>query len=195
MENQEKESGFATDSQIIELFFARSESAIERLSEKYGPSMQNLSQNILHSVPDAEECVSDACLALWNAIPPERPNPLRAYALKITRNLSLTRLRAIRAAKRDAGETLPLDEIADFVPGGDEVESAVECSELTRILNDWLSGLDRVNLYIFMRRYWYADSAETVAGRTGLSVSAVYLRTQRMKASLYKRLQKEGVLS
>ncbi len=181
------------DSQIIALFFERSENAIAELSEKYGKPMHTISYNILHSEQDAEECVNDACLALWNAIPPENPNPLLAYVCKIVRNLSLNRFRHDRAAKRNAGLDTSLDEIADFVPSGETVETRMEREELTRILNDWLGTLDRMNLYVFMRRYWYMDPVGVIAGNVGLTDAAVYLRIDRMKKSLYKRLQKEGV--
>lgn len=181
------------DSQIIALFFARSENAIAELSEKYEKSMLTISRNILQNAEDAEECVNDAYLALWNAIPPNRPNPLMAYVCKIVRNLSLTRFKHNRAAKRSAGSDASLDEIADFIPANETVESRMERAELTRILNDWLGTLDRMNLYVFMRRYWYMDPVGTIAKNTGLTEAAVYLRIDRMKKNLYKRLVKEGV--
>ena len=76
------------DNAIIELFFARSEQAIRELDGKYGKVCHSLSYNILHSRQDAEECVNDAYLGTWNAIPPARPNPLLAFLCKIVRNLS-----------------------------------------------------------------------------------------------------------
>ena len=77
------------DEQIIALFFARSEQAIVELDRKYGAICHALSNNILNSRRDAEECVNDAYLGAWNAIPPARPAPLLAYIAKIVRNLSL----------------------------------------------------------------------------------------------------------
>ena len=79
------------DNAIIELFFARSEQAIRELDGKYGKVCHSLSYNILHSRQDAEECVNDAYLGTWNAIPPARPNPLLAFLCRIVRNLSLMR--------------------------------------------------------------------------------------------------------
>lgn len=52
------------DSQIIDLFFARSEEAIQTLSEKYGAIYRRLSLNILRDPMDVEECVNDAYLAV-----------------------------------------------------------------------------------------------------------------------------------
>ena len=82
------------DSAIIELFFARSEQAIRELDDKYGKVCYSLSYNILNSRQDAEECVNDAYLGTWDAIPPARPNPLLAFLCRIVRNLSLMRYHA-----------------------------------------------------------------------------------------------------
>ena len=67
------------DIKIIDLFFARSELAIEALDGKYGATCHNLSRSILKDQQDAEECVNDAYLGVWNAIPPHRPNPLSVF--------------------------------------------------------------------------------------------------------------------
>lgn len=79
------------DEEIIELFFERSELAISELKAKYGRTCLQTSYNILGDYCDAEECVNDSYLGVWNAIPPTRPNPLLTYVLKIVRNLSLNR--------------------------------------------------------------------------------------------------------
>lgn len=73
------------DIKIIDLFFARSELAIEALDGKYGAICHNLSRSILKDQQDAEECVNDAYLGVWNAIPPHRPNPLSVFVCKIVR--------------------------------------------------------------------------------------------------------------
>ena len=75
------------DEKIIELFFERSEQGIRELDMKYGKICHNLSYNIVNSSRDAEECVNDAYLGAWNAIPPVHPNPLLSYIVKIVRNI------------------------------------------------------------------------------------------------------------
>ena len=77
------------DEKIIDLFFERSEQGIRELDNKYGAICHNLSYNIVNNRQDAEECVNDAYLGAWNAIPPVRPNPLLSYIVKIVRNISL----------------------------------------------------------------------------------------------------------
>ena len=75
------------DEKIIDLFFERSEQGIRELDNKYGAVCHNLSYNIVNNRQDAEECVNDAYLGAWNAIPPVRPNPLLSYIVKIVRNI------------------------------------------------------------------------------------------------------------
>ena len=70
------------DEAIISLFFARSESAITALDEKYGSTCRRISRQILPSIEDVDEVVSDAYLGVWNAIPPEKPNPLSSFLYK-----------------------------------------------------------------------------------------------------------------
>ena len=176
-----------TDEDIIELFFARSDKALEVLAERYGGVMYRVSQNILRNEQDAKECVNDAYLALWNAIPPARPNPLCPYACRVCRNISLTRYRYDRAAKRDRRDDVSLEQLGDVIGAREEEEGA-----LTQLLNEWLGGLNRVNLYIFMRRYWFYDAVSEIARATGLTETAVYLRLDRMKKSLSKFLCKRG---
>ena len=74
------------DDKIIELFYARDENAIAETQKKYGALCLCIASEILALREDAEECVSDVMLALWNAIPPEKPEELRAYVCKAVRN-------------------------------------------------------------------------------------------------------------
>lgn len=77
------------DEKIIRLFYERSEQAISKINAKYGKICQRVLYNILNNRQDAEECVNDAYLGAWNAIPPANPTPLLTYICKIVRNISL----------------------------------------------------------------------------------------------------------
>ena len=91
-----------TDEKIIELFFARSEQGIRELDIKYGKVCRKLSYNIVSNRQDAEECVNDAYLGAWNAIPPAKPDPLLTYVCKIVRNISLNAYYRSESAKRSS---------------------------------------------------------------------------------------------
>mgnify|MGYP000814027337 FL=1 len=97
------------DSQIIDLFFARSELAISELDAKYGKVCHKLAHNILDSRQDAEECVNDAYLSTWNAIPPQRPESLPAFVGTLVRRCSITRYRANTAMKRNSHYDMCMD--------------------------------------------------------------------------------------
>ncbi|MBQ8817080.1 MAG: sigma-70 family RNA polymerase sigma factor [Clostridia bacterium] len=182
------------DKLLIEMFNCRSEEAIKCLSEKYGATMYSVSYNILNKHEDAEECVNDAYVGIWNAIPPTNPDSLCAFACRVTRNISLTRYKRNNAAKRKGMAHTDFEEISEFIPDERTVSEELEAKEITETLNFWLSKLNRENLYIFMRRYWYMDSVTDIAKNTELSDAAVYLRIDRMKKSLLKFLTERGIL-
>ena len=182
------------DEHIISLFFDRSERAIEALAGAHGRTMRAVSMRIVHNEQDADECLNDSYLGVWNAIPPARPSALCAFACRICRNVSLTRYHYNKAARRDAATTVSLEEIADVLPDDTTVEREIENTAITRELDDFLRGLNPTNLYIFMRRYWFFDGVTTIAQAVGLTEAAVYLRLDRMKKKLANHLEERGIL-
>ena len=183
------------DSAIIELFFARSEQAIRELDDKYGKVCYSLSYNILNSRQDAEECVNDAYLGTWDAIPPARPNPLLAFLCRIVRNLSLMRYHADRAAKRGGGSyTVALEELEGCLATPCTVEGSIEEQELVRLIEDFLDTLSPENRVLLMRRYWFSDSYGEIAARTGLSEKNVSVRLTRIRKQLRNYFEERGVV-
>ncbi|MBP3321170.1 MAG: sigma-70 family RNA polymerase sigma factor [Clostridia bacterium] len=182
------------DRRIIELFFSRKDSAITELSKQYAPMMLTICSNILQNQEDAKECFNSALLALWDTIPPQRPQSLSAYCARICRNTALTRYKKNKAEKRNDQKSVSLEEIGDILPSEQSIELTLERQELTKAIEEWLSGLEQKNRYLFIRKYWYMDDAKTLAQNTGLSTSAVYLRIDRMKKSLLTHLKTKGVL-
>ena len=141
-----------TDENIIELFFARSEQGIRELDTKYGKDCHNLSYHIVGSRQDAEECVNDAYLGAWNAIPPARPDPLLTYICKIVRNISLKIYYRKEATKRSSHYTIAMEEIEAYIAAPNTVEAEIEARELACIIGDFLDTLTAENRVIFMRR-------------------------------------------
>ena len=172
------------DDAIIELFFARSEQAIRKLDEKYGRLCRSLSYNILNSRQDAEECVNDAYLGTWNAIPPARPDPLLAFLCRIVRNLSLMRYHANTAANRNGACHMALEELEECLASPHTVEEAMEERELVRLIEDFMDTLSPENRVLLMRRYWFSDSYREIAERTGLSEKNVSVRLTRIRKQL-----------
>ena len=157
------------DGKIIELFFRRSEQAIRELDEKYGKVCRKLSHNIVNNRQDAEECVNDAYLGAWNAIPPAKPSPLLTYICKIVRNISLKTYWRKAASKRSGTYTIAMEEIEACIADPNTVEIEIEVRELARIIESFLDTLTTENRVIFMRRYWFSDSCKDIAEFVGLS--------------------------
>ena len=183
------------DAQIIELFFIRDQQAITELDAKYGSVCHKLSYQILNNQLDAEECVNDAYLGTWNAIPPARPNPLLTFLCKIVRNLSIKRYHANTAIKRNSLYDVALSEVERDVMAPDTVEGEVEAKALARLIEAFLDSLSVENRVIFMRRYWFSDSYEEIARRVGLTEKNVSVRLTRLRRQLKEHLAKEGVLA
>ena len=184
------------DEAIIELFFARSEQAVRELDRKYGKVCHSLAYNILHSRQDAEECVNDAYLGVWDAVPPARPDPLLAFLCRIVRNLSLMRYHADKAVKRGGGSyTVALEELEDCLASSRTVEGDMEEQELIRLLEDFLETLSPENRVLLIRRYWFSDSYEEIAARTGLSGKNVSVRLTRVRKQLRHYFEERGVIS
>ena len=131
------------DGRIIDLFFERSEQAVRELEAKYGRGVKALALNILGDVRDAEECAADTYLAVWNSVPPIRPEHLKAYTLAIARNLSLDRYQGIRARKRNSSYDLALSELEDCLASEGDAETELEARELAQAVNRFLAGLSK----------------------------------------------------
>lgn len=182
------------DEKIIELFFNRSEQAIEEVDKKYGKTCHNISYNILHNKLDAEECVNDAYLGAWNAIPPARPNPLLTYLCKIVRNLSIKRYEFNTAIKRNSTYDVAMEELESCLSSPETVESEIALKELTHIIENFLDSLSTENRVIFLRRYWFSDTYSDIAARLGMTEKNVSVRLTRIRENLRNYLTEREVL-
>lgn len=180
------------DVRIIELFFERSESAITQLTEKYGKLCRKIAGNILNNQSDADECLNDTLLGVWNTIPPNRPDSLLSYVCRIARNCALKRYEYNTARKRNSYFDIAINELDECIASGSDVEKEVEAGELERDLNSFLAKLKKEDRIIFMRRYYFADSYAAIASLTGLSEKNVSVRLTRVRARLKDHLKERG---
>ena len=180
------------DEKIIELFFERSEQAIQELDIKYGKICHSLSYNIVNSRRDAEECVNDAWLGAWNSIPPQRPDPLRAYVCRIVRNLSLKKLRANSALKRSSRFEVSLSELEDCI-SAHSLDEQLAAGELSAQINAFLAALRRDDRVMFVRRYWFAQPLSEIADAFGTTENNVSVRLGRIRRKLHTYLERKEV--
>lgn len=183
------------DNKIIELFFSRSESAITETANKYGRYLRQIAFNILRSREDSEECTNDTYMKAWNVIPPQRPDYLKAFLGRITRNTALGLYEKYTAAKRSADRTAAaLDELADCIPDTAQNPAKIsEDNEIKACLNDFLAGLPEETRKIFVRRYWYMSSVHEIAAAYHFSESKVKMSLKRTRDRLKEFLRGEGI--
>ena len=160
------------DAGIIDLYWQRSERAIPETENAYGRYCHTVAYNLLRNAEDAEESVNDTWLAAWNAMPPERPNSLKAFLGRITRNIS--------------------DELSECLPGGSDPARTAENRELLRSIDAFLSLLPERERVIFLGRYFYALTAEEIAARLGMKTAAVKTSLYRTRKRLAQKLEEEG---
>lgn len=181
------------DPHIIRALFERAEDAIDALQQKFGSRLYATAMNILSNAQDAQECVNDTYLAVWNAIPPEQPDPLCAYVYRIGRNTALNKLRSSTAQKRLSVYNVSLDELAECIPDTASLD-ALDARELGRTINRFLSTQKEDSRTIFLRRYWFGDSVKAIAQAMSMQESAVSVRLNRLRSRLKEYLRKEGYL-
>ncbi|MCR5093682.1 MAG: sigma-70 family RNA polymerase sigma factor [Lachnospiraceae bacterium] len=180
------------DHEIVDLYWARSESAITETNVKYGSYCRKIAMNIVDNSEDSEECINDTYLSAWNTMPQERPELLGSYLAAIIRNHALTLYRKTHSQKRGAGQTaLALDELLE-VAGTSSTEDMVDMSLLSEHINRFLSGLNKNERIAFVRRYFYVDPLTDIASKLSMSESAVKSLLFRLRGRFKTYLMKEG---
>ncbi len=182
------------DSEIISLFYERSEQAIAELDRKYGAAVRKTASNILGSQQDVEECANDTYLGVWKTIPPQNPISLIAYVCTIARNLATWKYHSNTAQKRNGQYDLVLDEMEECIPSTVNVVTDYEEKELSAAIIRFLDTLSYEDRFCFLRRYWYADSVSDIAAMTHNSSHRVSVRLFRTREKLHRYLKEEGLL-
>lgn len=182
------------DKDIVDLYWARSERAIEESRKKYGACCKGVAFRILENREDAEECENDTYARTWNAIPTQRPELLGAFLCRIARNSALDKFKKRNAAKRGNGSIAhAIDELQDCIPSADNVEKEVEAGELSGLLDAFLTSLPMEKRIVFVQRYWFGYSIDEVASLSGKSAGSIKMSLSRTRKSLKGFLEENGV--
>ncbi|HBI85496.1 MAG TPA: RNA polymerase subunit sigma-70 [Ruminococcus sp.] len=183
------------DQEIIAMFFARNELAVAETAQKYGALCMRTAMNILGSREDAEECVNDAYLRLWHAIPPAEPSHFQAFVLTLTRRAALDRADQ-RSRKKRFGDrcSAALEELAAILPAPDDVQQQVEDSAVSEAVRRFLDALPEEHRTMLLRRYWYLQSSREIAREMGITESRVRVTLMRLRQKLRAYLEKEDLL-
>lgn len=182
-----------SDEYIIELFWQRDQSAIDKTDRKYGRYLYTVAYNLLHDPFDCEECKNSTYLGAWNAIPPDRPDVFKAYLTKIMRRISINRFKEKTRQKRVPSElTESLSELGLDPVDRSTPEEELEAIELGRVISRYLRGLDDRGRCVFISRYYFADPIKQIAKNFGVTESAIYKELTAIRDGLKEHLEKEG---
>lgn len=182
-----------TDEKIIELFWARDESAIREAERKYKELMLYVVSNILALREDREECVNDTLLALWKNIPPEHPENLRAYIGTAARNQALNRSRDANAWKRGGNVKIVGEEFLETIEDGHDLAEGFEAKRAGEVINRILGKIRKDDRKIFVMRFYLDFSIAQIAKQTGFGESKIKMSILRTRKKLAAELQKEGI--
>lgn len=180
------------DKQIVALYFERNEQAIAETEIKYGKYCYAIAIGVLFMHEDAEESVNDTWIDAWNSMPPHRPSILSTFLGKITRRIAIDKWRHRTAEKRGGGEIpLVLDELEDCIAHDSDVEKTLEKKRLEEVINRFVHKLPEKDQKVFLCRYFYMDSIESICRQFGFSESKVKSILHRTREKLRRVLREE----
>ena len=177
---------------MLDLLLRHDEDGLEAALTQYGSRLRTIAAGIV-GVESAEECVNDALLNAWNAIPPEEPQHLRAYLCKLTRNAALNRYTQEHAKKR-GGTAIDasMEELAECLPSVDDPAKAVEEKALSEAITCFLQQQKPRSRKLFLARYFYAMPIRDIASQFSMREGAVKSALRRSREALHLYLTKEG---
>ena len=183
------------DKDIVLLFLERDSNGIAKVREKYEKYCYKIAYAIVGNPEDAEECVNDLWLRVWNSIPPQKPDVLKLYLAKIIRHLALDRVKKRNTVRAGNGELfLAIDELEDCIPGKKDVAVEYEAKEMAESVKMFVKTLKTKELRVFLRRYFYADSIADIAARYHLTRNHVTVILTRTRKKLKEHLLKEKLI-
>ena len=182
-----------TDEKIIELLFRRDERALSEIETKYKSLLRYIAENFLSAREDVEECLNDVLIRVWNAIPPEKPEDLRAYVSAAVRNCAIDKLRSNKADKRGGGFYTVSDEFLSMLDDGTDLANEFEARRAGEIINAFLEEQSKESRDIFVMRHYLGMSYAEICDTFDCSEGKVKMSLLRSRKKLAAKLRKEGI--
>ena len=181
------------DESIVELYWQRNEKAIEETDFKYKKYLLSIAYNVLHEPLDCEECLNDTYLGAWNAIPPTRPNVLKAFLTVVVRRIAIKRYhRNLKKSSVPSEMTVSLSELEDFIIGDEDISTDFDAARLGRVISDFVRSLSERRQFIFVSRYYASEPIDSIASDLNLSRSMINKELAAIKTALREKLESEG---
>lgn len=194
MKEQSTQQVSTSDEKIIDMYWERNPNAIQETDEKYGALLRNVAYNILSDALDCEECQNDTYFDVWNAIPSARPTAFSAFIVQIMRRTAIDRYRKKSSKRRVPSQlTLSIEDLENSICNSLSIEEAYEAKEIGKMVNDYVASLNDRQRYIFIDRYYMAESVEKIASDLAIPVKTAYLEIGKIKKGLRKYLERNGV--
>lgn len=182
-----------SDEQIVELYWLRDERAIRETDFKYQSYLYSIAYNLVHDRLDSEECLNDTYLGAWNAMPPSRPTVLKAFLTTIMRRVAINRYHNnFKKTVVPSEMRVALSELEAFLSDDDRIEDALDAEHLGRVISNFVRSLPKRKRFIFISRYYVADSIDTIAKNLDLSRSMVNKELAAIRSALKEKLESEG---
>ncbi len=192
-EKSKTQKSCLSDEEIIELYWQRNEKAIEETSLKYQRYLYTVAYNIINDHSDCEECLNDTYLGVWHTIPPTRPDYFKAFITVIMRRNAINRYnRNNRKSTVPSQMTEALSELEFLLSDEESAFDTYDNKELSRLLSEFVFSLSRRRKFIFMGRYYAAESIASIAEELHLSKSTVKKELATIRLLLKEKLEKEG---
>ena len=183
-----------SDEKIIEMYWNREENAIMETNQKYGQFLFRIAYGILHDRMDCEECQNDTYLGIWKAIPPAKPDNFPAFIAQIMRRTAINKYKEKACKKRIPSElTSSIEDYEETLVSNDTLDRNLSAEEIGRIINDYVKDLPERQRYIFVARFYFAESVESISDTLNTSLATVYRNLVIIKQGLKHHLEKNEV--
>ena len=188
-----KRKAILSDENIVELYWARDERAIDETDAKYGRYLYAVAFNIVGDKSDCDECLNDTYLGAWNSMPPERPRALKAYLTVIMRRTATDVYKSGTRKKRvPVSITSSIEEIGELIPSASDVDEELAAKDLAAVIDGFVRSLNERQMYIFMSRYYLSRPIGEIARTLLCSISTVNKELAAIRAALKEKLESEG---
>lgn len=173
-----------SDQELLRLLDTQPNEALAQILKQYGGLLNAVALAILQNPQDAEECIADTLLKLWNTRDRiEKPERLKSYLCAIARNAAIDR--------RRKHTPLPLSlELTET----DALSEQIDALLLSELVTGAVHQLEQPTREIILQRYYGQWSIREIARYHGLSVRAVESQLYRGRKQLKTILSEGGIL-
>lgn len=174
-----------TEEKAVSLLQKGKPEGLAWIIDHYAPYVSAVIWSILRgrmSHSDAEEVASDVFFALWKAHERLRPETVKGYLAVTARARAINKL-------REQGWELTVEEDLLTIPT-DGPEQVLEEAERDQAVREAVHSMGSPDREIFVRYYYYCQTAAEIAVALGMSPASVRQRLKRGRDRLRENLMK-----